>query len=111
MEMAAASHLWMEFGVLNEQFPNATNEDIKARLAASPTRTLLLLSQKTEAPAILFKRLEALGLTPRLTEQDPLVWRDHTFQVFRFTVSGPGMMMSSSLPSTAAATGTDAPKH
>ena len=111
MEMATASHMWIDYGVLNEQFPNATNEDINARLAASPTRTLLLLSQKTEAPAILFKRLEPLGLTPRLREQYPLVWGDHTFQVFMFTLSGPGMMMSSSLPSTASATGTYAPKH
>jgi hypothetical protein len=111
MEMAAASHMWTDYGVLNEQFPNATNQDIKARLAASPTRTLLLLSQKTEAPAILSKRLEPIGLTPHLREQYPLVWEDRTFQVFIFTLSGPGMMMSSSLPSTAAATGMYLPKH
>jgi hypothetical protein len=111
IEMSIASHLWFDSGVLNEQFPNATNEYIKARLAASPTRTLLLLSQKTEAPAILLKRLEPLGLIPRLREQYALVWRDRTFQVFKFTLSGPGMMISPSLPSTTVTERTNAPLH
>jgi hypothetical protein len=113
MEMGTASHLWIDYGVFNEQFPNATNEDIKTTLATSPTpiRTLLLLSQKTEAPTILLKRLEPLGLTPRLREQYPLAWRDRNFQVFMFTLSGPGMMISPSLPSTTIARRTNAPKH
>jgi hypothetical protein len=113
MQMAAASHLWLDYGVFNQEFPNATNEDIKTTLATSPTptRTLLLLSQNTEAPAILLKRLEPLGLTPHLREQYTLVWRDRTFQVFKFTLSGPGMMISSSLSSIAVTMRTNAPKH
>jgi hypothetical protein len=89
LEMSSASHMWRSGGVMNEEFPQISEEEVNritSKIQTSGEVEMFLFSQKDDAENILVARLHDRSLRAVPLERKSLTWKGMPFIVYLFSV-------------------------
>jgi hypothetical protein len=90
IEMASASHLWHDRGVLSESFPRldrSQSDAIRSTIAHAGAAKFLYFSDQPDAPSVFKGKIVELGGNATLDMTYRLPWiADRTVSIYLFTV-------------------------